>query len=820
MNKFKNATKRITAVATSALMVSSAAFASLGDYPSNMVSGGAFAGQVVVGAAADAMDTTSASSIIDDLASEFSGENEKVKISYRKSGTGGEEIHVARSNSALNYGETVGSVTEQAGFDKQDADVLEDGRFDNDISDEDYDQTLLLVNGEFNHALRDEVDGVDEIADGIFFNNGDVFANYTLDMDSAIDLSGTDADNDIIGHDIEIMGSDFTIGDLDIASDNNVSKLVLVGGANKIAIGEGESTTVTTGGESYEISVQSVASGTPNEVLLTVNGETRTIDEFDTEDVAGVTIAVTDLVPSSRDSVKGYAEIVVGGQKISLENGNVQVNDEDVNDLFPDYNVEVVFTAGGLDDIIVSYSVDDDTLLQAGDSLDDVLFDAFALEFRGINDVEWTQVDVNVNGDNVDIVGTTIAGEAFNRPFLHMEDDSDANSSVWLRGDQEADRIFFENSINGTFSGSGPNTNVLANATTFTWNFTSTTNKGSGFLLEEDSEEQYIYEFTDLLDSDNQVDFDEWLRNEDESDIEVTDIDTDLGKSFGAVPTGVDTINIHIADLGDEIAFEGELLLELDAWAETTDIGAQMVNLTFGLDTPDVSGDSSEEESDAVTLQFSHDATDEEFNVDSVNFRGDSSFSGFQNSASGLANNEDGSTDVQTFVTRFGMMVEYDNDEETWAKIMVPDEQVEAEAYVVFGSTGAVESTVTVDSDAVEDKKAELEADGYTITGTETMTSEEVTFDVTAPVMDSDVTGMDDMIVVGGPAVNTVAADLLGLTFPTTGSDSGVNEGEAVIRYFSDSNSVLVYGWSAEDTKAAADKLNAGGLSGDSVSLS
>ena len=93
-------------------------------------------------------------------------------------------------------------------------------------------------------------------------------------------------------------------------------------------------------------------------------------------------------------------------------------------------------------------------------------------------------------------------------------------------------------------------------------------------------------------------------------------------------------------------------------------------------------------------------------------------------------------------------------------------------------------------------------------------------FDVTSPMLDTDMVALgeaawNDMIVVGGPAVNQVAAMLLGLDYPTYGSASGVSEGEGLIRYFEDSNSVLVYGYSAQDTAEAVDRLNSGGLSGD-----
>ncbi|NQZ85426.1 MAG: hypothetical protein HRU03_06930, partial [Nanoarchaeales archaeon] len=45
----------------------------------------------------------------------------------------------------------------------------------------------------------------------------------------------------------------------------------------------------------------------------------------------------------------------------------------------------------------------------------------------------------------------------------------------------------------------------------------------------------------------------------------------------------------------------------------------------------------------------------------------------------------------------------------------------------------------------------------------------------------------------------------------------GVSEGEAVIRFFAEENSVLVYGYDAAGTVAAANKLNAGGLTGEEV---
>ena len=58
---------------------------------------------------------------------------------------------------------------------------------------------MELLGGEFNYALRDEVDGVEEITGGIFYEDGAIFASYTLEMNSPIPLDGDDFDDDLVG---------------------------------------------------------------------------------------------------------------------------------------------------------------------------------------------------------------------------------------------------------------------------------------------------------------------------------------------------------------------------------------------------------------------------------------------------------------------------------------------------------------------------------------------------------------------------------------------------------------------------------------------
>ena len=65
-----------------------------------------------------------------------------------------------------------------------------------------------------------------------------------------------------------------------------------------------------------------------------------------------------------------------------------------------------------------------------------------------------------------------------------------------------------------------------------------------------------------------------------------------------------------------------------------------------------------------------------------------------------------------------------------------------------------------------------------------------------------------NVVVVGGPAVNKVAADLLGVDFPTYGPDlAGLAEGTAVLEMRSltgGKQALLAYGWEQDDTRRAA----------------
>ena len=65
------------------------------------------------------------------------------------------------------------------------------------------------------------------------------------------------------------------------------------------------------------------------------------------------------------------------------------------------------------------------------------------------------------------------------------------------------------------------------------------------------------------------------------------------------------------------------------------------------------------------------------------------------------------------------------------------------------------------------------------------------------------------MIIVGGPCINQIAAQVLGKTYPACGASSGIPENAALIELFTDKfatgkTALLVAGWEAANSDLAA----------------
>lgn len=135
-----------------------------------------------------------------------------------------------------------------------------------------------------------------------------------------------------------------------------------------------------------------------------------------------------------------------------------------------------------------------------------------------------------------------------------------------------------------------------------------------------------------------------------------------------------------------------------------------------------------------------------------------------------------------TFVTKYGVVIEStDTQFDTGASFMISIPTEQQTATLVLKSMG---SSVA----------AAASGSAYMINS----------IDVGLGMLDSEATlGSEPMIVIGGPKANMIANELLG--YPTDEELMATfSEGKALIKWYEDSQAMLVAGWSAKDTRGAS----------------
>jgi hypothetical protein len=136
MSKMIKAIKQVSAVAASTLLLSSSAFANLGNYGSNFVKDGKFSGQVVVGTMTGADDVSAANVVIADLKSKYANSEDTYTLTYSKSSEGG-------ASATLNFDDelTLGSKFNEGidgALDKDDFSFLGEDKITTDVSGKEY----------------------------------------------------------------------------------------------------------------------------------------------------------------------------------------------------------------------------------------------------------------------------------------------------------------------------------------------------------------------------------------------------------------------------------------------------------------------------------------------------------------------------------------------------------------------------------------------------------------------------------------------------------------------------------------------------------
>jgi len=567
----------------------------------------------------------------------------------------------------------------------------------------------------------------------------------------------------------------------------------LMGGSTADTISEGETKTYTVGGVDYDVSLDSI-SGDPEEARFTINGETTSgVEDGDTEVLEdGTTIGVTDITYQDYAGGIHSASFTLGADKYVLDSGerSVEHNEEDISGLTVEITSSNTTSEASIEAITINMTSDDDYYVSEGQMLSDNAELGDAEELWTENwDINFASVDVEMDetfaidfseGDEQAVLTVELEDGSVDFSLAHYE-----SATVLRGGDDDDDTLAWDTSTNVT----------VDDYFLLSTDDPLTDDEAETFLL------QYRSSESDDDDADavirNVVTGDDYTRSLDDSvfdlklgGVEFTFTNITLGTSddFDFSVTGGSNVYTNASDIGTlSFRTDGGHLVQIDT--NTSDDTGEW-NVTFNVDDGDLFDDDGDADLDLMEFTLSLDTTDEELDVSYAN------------------------TEVVTGVTQ-STIEDEDDDDISYARSVMGDLLTITES-----DSGLTKATLEVPATAAEVQL--YVTSGATTTSTTadgTLTKVSV---VDATKLDSEVADVSaqNLLVVGGPCVNSVAAELL-----ASGADcaAGFQAGVARVKLFENGDSVamLVAGYSGEDTRLAGKVIahRASELSGDEVEI-
>ena len=656
------------------------------------------------------------------------------------------------------------------------------------------------------------------------------------------------------GKTITFFGTDFTISP-DTTSN---TELIFYKSAQEITLYKDEETTITVGGEDYTIKVLGFdTSGTTDKVVLQINGDTDDVEESKSKTIGGLKVYAKTITAWS-EGTEGLVVLQVGSEKVIFENGEPVQLGEDREEVD---GTKVTITTSGTAvssiEIAVFAPESDEDQIIAGETFTDPVFGTFKVAFNGISTdlkaAERDQIEFRVSGDYKGYVRfPDINGETATLYFAYSPSGSTVNladadqHSIYVYEGAEAaeDEIIFLPPANERY------THIV-----------------QVYDIKLDDTNGYV-EFKDLVTGETYKT--EEGKFNDDSAPDQLDLIVD-GKTYTVTLTDDTTPKIKVTydsdsklvvypaielNNGETLAFtEPDLQIGDEVDAATVYVvptGCIKVTPNGGADTAKI-----EYSTDCVTYTVDSSAAsgDEEVTVGSVTYvvniaQGAGSSDGKVDVSISLS---DGSSEITTPAV---LLVEEEDDVNTqnavivkvtadtsrninydiimtdtnaWTGVGTSDDDVTA--YLDYYGTYAEVDTSDSDHSLVtvwypDEQVYAMVAIGPNPTWTTTVAGEEVKqyVPITQAVglLDTEVTDLhkhSNLILVGGPAVNRLTADVYNLTYPTYGGEAleknityPIPEDKAIIEvldspYADGKVVVVVAGWEAEHTRAATSVL-------------
>jgi len=783
----KKTAKKIGALVTGASMLGAtimgATALDLSSYPAPFVSNGVFSGKIVVGAKAATSDVVGAIDLAASLQADSTSSSEvEVPGVAGVASVNGDTAEFKTGSDVLSIGEELADVKQT--FTQTDLEALKAGVLNTGVSNTPVKQYLKFGDTTMKVLYEEDTDN-DVLGDFLKVDDGTQLFEYHMEFtegaESDVDSGSLEDMEDEV---VTMLGAPFTITQATV-SGSEIS-LELLGGQVADVLRDGETKTYTIDGVDYEITAVFISED--GSAKLSVNGVvTKELEEGETEVLGDdVTVGIQSVLTNNRE---GLVEFYLGANKVTMtdsnfnnaiynEEGSVEVREESVDDEDLIIKIDnVSSTRKKLQYIKYSVNATDDLYVPAGKGLRSfledneyaMLTDTWDVLYTGLVKVGDSKIEFNAKSDYAyELAFENLDGDKYSFPLVTDED----NTYKW--GDSDDDFWFTENN-NATL--------VNANAPISDNDYFIVSDRASSTT--EDKALTNVLRYQSISTSDSTVTF---------KDLAGGDIVVSYTGTLGSTAAG--ELIVGGASHDFEIATNENLRIDLDAAGDVAggdevfavtrggailEFGSQTANTTATTGTTNVTvrtpasqfdETSSGPEESFVTVT---NAGTEQVDL-TVSLDGAGSFA-----------DDPEDDDYQRGYTNYGAFFE----------LYSPSGSNEADELTISYPLAQRSAQVFVTAGVVDYKAGEMGADG------KLMTDKVNPISVGLAVLDTEApaVGSAKMIVVGGPCVNTVAAELMGNPADCT---AGFMPGKAVIKFFESKNALLVAGYSAQDTLGAS----------------
>ncbi len=404
--KIRKMMKGLSVAATGIVMLGATAMgamaADLNKYPNMFVDDGVFNGYLVVGENAASVDNLAMTDIVAGMKylKAAAAATTTIEGDAWLVGTSSKSFEMANNSatsSSTQGGETIRDIATFIGDEELDA--LADGTFQTNENDYTYQQFLFFndqADQNRSRIIKYTEDDEDTTADFFYIQNAKEIAQYKLEFASAASTDVTDSSgtadttgtylDDFENTKITLMGKAYDVvmarrtssgNDLN----QNGMKLTLMAGSNSDTLLEGESKTYKVADKEYDVTLTYVDD---TNAKFTVNGEaTNKLQAGETYVLSDKSeIGVSEVLYQSYAGGIHSASFFVGAQKIELRDDDISVEDgaynlkvgsEDIDGSTviitgTDNNVTATITT-----IVINMSAEDDFYVAAGGKLSDVI---------------------------------------------------------------------------------------------------------------------------------------------------------------------------------------------------------------------------------------------------------------------------------------------------------------------------------------------------------------------------------------------------------------------------------------------------------------